>query len=274
MFEQGLDKFDLREFAQEMVLDEGKKAVGYFYDFTKSDVKYKTVNNKKSIVTTYDIEINNSIIKKIEKKYPTHSILTEESGMIDKKSDWLWVIDPIDGTRFFAEHREYWSVSVGLFYKNDFYLGAVYAPFLDKMYLSLKNEGVFKNNKRFYFNPVKKEKYSVLFVSSRNQEKINILNKMQKHFESLNNIDAKKMEFPTTMCLMDALDNIYDAVIVIDANLWDVAGMGAVLDEVGYKILNKDGNRFDISSKVFFASHIYSYDVLYNHFMKWYDDKS
>ena len=56
------------------------------------------VKPNKSLVAVADIESNKTIIKTIKKYFPNHSILSEESVFEDRKSDYKWVIDPIDGT--------------------------------------------------------------------------------------------------------------------------------------------------------------------------------
>ena len=61
-------------------------------------VKHVSFKAKNDIVTHIDIKSEKLIMKKIKKYFPDHSIFSEEEGLIDKKSDYTWVMDPIDGT--------------------------------------------------------------------------------------------------------------------------------------------------------------------------------
>ena len=62
----------------------------------ENDYKIKTDD---SPVTKYDIEAENYIRKYLENSFPSHNIIGEELKVIDKKSEFTWIIDPIDGTK-------------------------------------------------------------------------------------------------------------------------------------------------------------------------------
>ena len=73
----------------------------------------------KDIITEADIQSEESIIKKIRKKFPHHSIYSEESGLQNNTSDYLRIIDPLDGTGNFERGIPVYGISVGLLYKNE-----------------------------------------------------------------------------------------------------------------------------------------------------------
>ena len=54
------------------------------------------------LVTNIDREVESLIIEKINRHFPDHTILAEESGLNQKTPDYLWVIDPLDGTKKFV----------------------------------------------------------------------------------------------------------------------------------------------------------------------------
>ncbi len=94
------------------------------------------------IVTDVDKEVENYIIKRIKDEYPNHMILSEEIGEIGK-GDYLWILDPIDGTTNFRHHIPYFAISLALKHKNNTILGIVYNPILDEMYYGY--EGAYLN---------------------------------------------------------------------------------------------------------------------------------
>ena len=98
------------------------------------------------LCTNADIESERFITKSILKKYPTHSIVAEEGSDNKTKSDYKWVIDPLDGTTNYVHNLPIFSVSIGLQYKNETILGIVYNPAADKLFYATKNEGAFLNN--------------------------------------------------------------------------------------------------------------------------------
>jgi len=107
-----------------------------------SDVNFK---NKKDLVTITDKKIEDFIIKQLRAKYPTHNILGEETGRTLFPSDYLWIIDPIDGTTSFFHQQPFYSVSIALQHLGQTICGAVYAPRLDELFHADK-DGAFLND--------------------------------------------------------------------------------------------------------------------------------
>ena len=111
-----------------------------------SSIKTKSTNI--DLVTKADIESENFIIKEIQENFPKHSILTEEKGELLSDSEYLWVIDPLDGTTNFAHNLPIFSVSIGLVKKNsETICGVVYNPAADKCFYAEKNKGAYLNKK-------------------------------------------------------------------------------------------------------------------------------
>jgi myo-inositol-1(or 4)-monophosphatase len=68
-------------------------------------------------VTEVDQRVEQEIISIIKKAYPSHSILAEESGVLEG-DDYQWIIDPIDGTRNFIHGFPHFAVSIAVAYRN------------------------------------------------------------------------------------------------------------------------------------------------------------
>jgi myo-inositol-1(or 4)-monophosphatase len=73
----------------------------------------------RQVVTEADTEIGSMMIEAIHQTYPTHNILDEESGIVDKRSPYTWVIDPIDGTSNFAQRSPLYGCMLGLLKENE-----------------------------------------------------------------------------------------------------------------------------------------------------------
>ena len=101
-------------------------------------------------VTTSDRAFEKFIRSRIKKKFPTHQVIGEEYGSTNLKSDYTWVIDPIDGTRSYVIGNPTWSNLISLNFKGTPILGLANFPVLKKYYLNLnKNSAyVFENNKK------------------------------------------------------------------------------------------------------------------------------
>ena len=83
-------------------------------------------------------------------KFPSHQIIGEEYGHKNSKSDFTWVIDPIDGTRSYVVGNPTWSNLISLNYKGEPVLGLANFPKMRKYYLNknAKQSFVFENNKK------------------------------------------------------------------------------------------------------------------------------
>ena len=102
---------------------------------------------------------------KINKKFPNHQIIGEEFGKKNGKSDFSWVIDPIDGTRSYVIGNPTWSNLISLNYKNLPVMGLANFPKLNKYYLNYSNKlaYVFNKDKKRKLTIFKKGTISIFF---------------------------------------------------------------------------------------------------------------
>ena len=85
-------------------------------------------------VTTSDKAFEKFIRKEIGKRFPDHQVIGEEFGKKKTKSDFTWVIDPIDGTRSYVIGNPTWSNLISLNYKGNPVIGLANYPVLKKYY--------------------------------------------------------------------------------------------------------------------------------------------
>mgnify|MGYP001357259388 CR=1 FL=1 len=131
------------QFALEVAQEVGEIQMASFGNISS----FKTKSTNIDLVTKADIESENLIIKKIQKRFPQHSILSEERGELLSDSEYLWVIDPLDGTTNFAHNLPIFSVSIALVRKGIFTeCGVVYNPAAKKYFYAEKNKGAYLND--------------------------------------------------------------------------------------------------------------------------------
>jgi myo-inositol-1(or 4)-monophosphatase len=114
----------------------------------------KERSTAKEAATQYDKEVDNLIIEKIKRRYPYHSLLTEESGFLQGDPDWLWIVDSLDGTGDFANFNPFFSVCIALMHRSELLLGAVYAPAIDEFYFAEKGQGAYLNGVKIQVSDV------------------------------------------------------------------------------------------------------------------------
>lgn len=109
------------------------------------------ITNKEGInnpVTEADHASEKAIIEVIQKTYPDHFLLTEESGEIKTDSEYKWIIDPIDGTINFANGIPICCVSIGVEKAGEMILGAVYNPLMNEFFFAEKDMGATLNGNK------------------------------------------------------------------------------------------------------------------------------
>jgi myo-inositol-1(or 4)-monophosphatase len=121
-----------------------------------------------------DIQSEENILRKIRQKYPNHDILTEETGHHHKTSDYLWIIDPLEGTVNYAHKLPLWGVNIGLFYKNAPFIGVFYTPMLKEIYYAEKGKGAYLNGKRIHVNKHTDIMKTLCAISLPGMEKVRI----------------------------------------------------------------------------------------------------
>lgn len=107
-----------------------------------------TISHKEGVnnlVTEADHASDKAIRDVIKKAFPEHGIVSEESDEKITDSDYKWIIDPIDGTVNFANGIPICCVSIGLEYKGNMFMGAVYNPILNEFFFAEKNKGATLN---------------------------------------------------------------------------------------------------------------------------------
>ncbi|MFP3013698.1 MAG: inositol-1-monophosphatase [Arsenophonus sp. NC-XBC3-MAG3] len=100
-------------------------------------------------MTNIDKKAEQIIIETIEKSYPDHTLLTEESGKILRKNeDIQWVIDPLDGTNNFTKRLPHFAVSIAVRIKDRTEIAAIYNPMLNELFTSVRGQGAQLNGYR------------------------------------------------------------------------------------------------------------------------------
>lgn len=128
------------EIAKELAIKAGKKIMEYYH--SSFDVEIKEDD---SPVTSADIAANKIIVDGLKEKFPTYAILSEEiADDFDRlHNDYVWIIDPLDGTQDFVNQGDGFGVNIALAYKHQLVVGVVYIPVNDELYFASKGNGSF-----------------------------------------------------------------------------------------------------------------------------------
>lgn len=103
----------------------------------------KNIEHKGAVdlITRFDRQSQDLIVRDIEQQYPDHSILSEEDIVKDRGNTMKWIIDPLDGTTNFAHGLPIWSISIALEHNGSIIIGVVYDPTRQELFSALQGSG-------------------------------------------------------------------------------------------------------------------------------------
>jgi myo-inositol-1(or 4)-monophosphatase len=115
------------------------------FDVDKLTVRSKQQND---FVSEVDHAAEEAIISVLRDAYPDHGFLGEESGYKDREAEYLWIIDPLDGTTNFLHGVPQYCVSIGLVHKGQLTQGVVYDPNRNELFTATRGVGAYLNDRR------------------------------------------------------------------------------------------------------------------------------
>jgi len=222
-----------------------------YYD--KPDLKFER-KGYNDPATEADLASEKHAISKIRETYPDHAILAEESGKSDKESDYVWIIDPLDGTSNFKHSLPIFCVSIGLAYKGEVIAGAVYNPRTDEMFHAEKNKGAFLNGEKIKVTDRETKEFAAVATGFAPKPEIiekNLpnFNKVMKEGFLIRRLGAAAIDLCYTAC------GRFDGFWEIGLSQWDIAAGSLIVKEAGGKVTQINGEEFKVDSPSILATN-------------------
>ena len=115
------------------------------FDIDKLTIRRKQQND---FVSEVDDAAEEAIISVLREAYPAHGFLAEESGYRDREAEYLWVIDPLDGTTNFLHGLPQYCVSIALLHKGVPTQAVVFDPNRNELFTATRGAGAYLNDRR------------------------------------------------------------------------------------------------------------------------------
>ena len=210
-----------------------KKLTKFYY--LKLDKPFKVSNKLQGKgydpVTTADKAFEKFIRNEINKKFPNHQIIGEEFGHQKSKSDFTWVLDPIDGTRSFVIGNPTWSNLISLNFKGVPVIGLANFPILKKYYLNTSNKVayVIENGRKKKIQVNSKASFSNMKMSAAFHGGLTL--KRQSKIPQI----LKRMQFPCADALSYAhfTEGKVDTVLQCSNKIWDIHPLIPIIRAAG-----------------------------------------
>jgi len=220
-----------------------------------TDFSLEFKSNESDLVTEVDTASEKIIVDFIKKKYPSHGIITEEGGTSLSKSEYNWVIDPIDGTTNFAHGLPIFAVSIGVQKNGETVAGVVYDIMLNVVYSAELKGGAFENDKKIKVNDNSNLRRALLVTGfpynvAENPE--NTLGKfvaLTKASRGIRRLGSAAIDF----CYV--AKGVFDGFWEVHLKPWDMCAGKLIVEEAGGLVTDFDGKKIDIFSKKILASN-------------------
>ncbi len=223
--------------------------------FTTLNRAMVRTKSQHEVVTPADLAAEKIILRAIKKQFPQHSILSEETGAdTNPQSDYLWVVDPLDGTTNFTMGNPLFSISIALLKKQKIVLGLIYIPFLKELYLAEAGKPATLNHKKIKVSQVNQIKNSLLTFCHGNNETsirqaINIHHYFKIAAKDIRQIGSAAIE------LAWVARGKTEAIIIPGAHPWDVAAGALIVRQAGGVVTDILGRPWTLKSNGIIASN-------------------
>lgn len=200
-----------------------------------------TVNRKSSeydLVTNIDTRSEQELIKRIKEAYPDHAILSEESGLSGKVTEYLWIIDPLDGTVNYAHRYPVFCISLALQYHGEVVLGVVYAPALRELFEAVKGHGAYLNGVKMQVGKVNELSKAILatgFPYDKANDPENNLNYFNHLVPRINGI---RRTGSAAYDLCNVAAGRFNGYWEFKMNRWDIAAGVLMVKEAGGEVVH------------------------------------
>ncbi|MFA5357872.1 MAG: inositol monophosphatase family protein [archaeon] len=232
-------------------------------DFLEKNIgKIKQVDFKevKDIVTNIDTETEKKIISTIKKNFPEHGIFAEESGKGKAESEYVWIIDPLDGTVNYSRGIPIYGVSIALSKGGEIIAGVIYLPSRKELFYAAKGKGAFMNGKKISVSKTSELSKAMFYTNDFNIfDKQIIESTRDKKNSHIITISKEVMRMRIIGSAVTELAYLasgrIDAYTMINFGYWDVAAGALITEEAGGKVSDFEGKPLTEKSKVFLATN-------------------
>lgn len=218
--------------------------------------RVKDIGHKGEIdlVTEADRRSEELIVGRLRGTFPDHSIIAEEGGG-DGGSEYLWLVDPLDGTTNYAHGFPWFSISIALLRGGEPILGVIYNPVLDELFWAEKGGGAWLNGERIVVSRISELSYSFLatgFPYDIRESEVNNLDHFS-HFAlkalAIRRAGSAALDLAYLAC------GRFDGFWELKLHSWDVAAGFLLVREAGGRVTDFKGDFFDPFGKEILASN-------------------
>lgn len=233
-----------------------KVILGYYDQVLKEERKADH-----TLVTIADKNAEGVIREVILADFPDHRILGEEGGEIGENGEFLWIVDPIDGTTNFKSHIPIFATSIALYKGKEPVLAVINLPAWGKMITAEKDRGAYLNNQKLEVSKKDNLELSLLSFGYGPGEEVRV--RAAEIFSRFitKTRTARIFGSQVVQGALVAMGEI-EAFVSTGASKWDYAATNLAIKEAGGRVTDLSGNDWTIESSEFVATNMLVHDIV------------
>jgi len=219
------------------------RRAGAIINRASQDIGTLTIKSKNfnDFVSEVDVAAERAIIDTLKDAYPSHGFLGEESGSTSHQSDFIWIIDPLDGTTNFLHSFPQYCVSIALQHKGEITQAVIYEPNRNDLYTATKGRGAFLNDKRIRVSKCDKLQEALIGTGfpfrdfKYLDDYLNMFKSMIQKTTGIRRAGSAALDL--AYVASGALDGFWE----IGLSPWDIAAGGLLIQEAGGIVTDLSG---------------------------------
>lgn len=242
------------EVASEIAREAGALLLNYLEKRPAWEIK-----GEQDLVTEADRASEALVVSRLHQYFPAHSVVAEEGGGEDRKSEFCWYVDPLDGTTNFAHSYPAFCVSIGLVQGDEIIAGVVFDPNRNELFSAEKGAGAYLNNRRIRVSRTTSLSESLLatgFPSRKRHEDVNVYFFHQLGVRAHGIRRSGSAAIDLACVASGRLDGFWE----FGLNPWDVAAGLLLVTEAGGGYSDMRGGKFALTSPHLIADNSLLHD--------------
>jgi histidinol-phosphatase len=227
-----------------------------------------TVTTKADLtpVTQADVECEQKIREIILGHFPTHGFYGEETGRTQEDADYLWLVDPIDGTKGFVRQYPFFSTQIALMHQGEIILGVSSGTMMDELAWAEKGQGAWLNGERLAVSEIADPDRAA--ISTGNLKSLALSEGWSRLGAIVARADRIRGYGDFYHYHLLASGKI-EAVIESDVNILDIAALSVIVSEAGGIFTDLNGAAVGLETRSVLATNAALYEGLLQQLRGW-----
>jgi myo-inositol-1(or 4)-monophosphatase len=242
----------------DMAIEAAKKAGDVLARYFEMTGLEREIKDDKSFVSKADKESEAAIADIVRKEFPDHGLLGEEGSDVNPNAEYLWVVDPLDGTANFLNGIPIFGVSIGILKAGEPHIGVIYNPVTNSLYAGERGKGATYNGKPIRVSGQDaKEGLMTAGYSRKDKERaMRIVGASPAFFKSARVLGSCALE------LAYVARGGTEGFLCLGLSKWDYAAGALLVLEAGGRVSGLDGSPWHIGQNYFAASNGVAHEAL------------